>query len=356
MLIFISYPRELKESAEKLGQELRDRKFRTFLDVEQIDVTDVWKVKIEKKIKEASIFVVLYDPEAAKQNRYFLVELDLIKDERKKNEKKIITVIFPPTKSKDLPPDLSNHQFIEATTNGYIDEGSDDYWIHRVIKEAKRIEGIRVALVKELLKKIIFPIFLIILLGVFVNIYFKLVIIGESSENVCESLKGSYHQQPYTEYIYIDKEGIKAMSHDGSWTADSCEPGKQEGEFILKGEEKAAHKVEIKSHCEYKQIATSTFTYTSEVTIGKDGKLHSRKISYPLGNQPDIQDDIDDKISKSIDKDDIKQKLDKYRGFLTEKLRDSTMKCTATMGKNTENLDVLAFICPSYIRVMVKDR
>ena len=45
MLVFISYPREYKESATKLEVELHNRKFDTFLDVEEINFTDIWRVK-----------------------------------------------------------------------------------------------------------------------------------------------------------------------------------------------------------------------------------------------------------------------------------------------------------------------
>lgn len=71
MLVFISYLREYKESATKLEVELHNRKFDTFLDVEEINFTDIWRVKIEENIKKSSVFIILYDPKAANKERFF---------------------------------------------------------------------------------------------------------------------------------------------------------------------------------------------------------------------------------------------------------------------------------------------
>lgn len=371
MLVFIAYPREFEELAIKLEVDLNDRNFETFLDREDIKPSELWKLKIEANIKKASVFIILYDPKAANPSRYFFVELGRIKEECKRNAKKIITVIFSPTKPKDLPPHLNNHQLIEATTNGLTDTGNDDYWINNVVHEIERLKSSQKEGIKQW-RKVIFPVTAIITLAGMVMtalLYQKLndrsvVYTATPSESTCKSLLGNYHFPLGYEYVYIDKQekGIRATSYDGSWNApeeDNCKRGEQEGTFIFKGDDTTVHKIEIKLNNKYEHIANATNKHASEITIGKDGRLGKRELFFPVDGKPEIERiGLDRKIWRTHEEY-FKAKLDEYETVLRTKYREAhkRKRCTATLGKDENNRDVIASICPGdpgYIRVMEK--
>ena len=141
MLVFISYPREYGAVAEALDAELRSRNVDTFLDKEKIAPSDVWQLKIEANIKKANIFVVLYLPEAATRERFFLTETERIKTAYgNDSRKKLITVIFSPTTPKDLPAYFRTHQILIADAIGLDEDEKDGYWINQVVQEVQRLK------------------------------------------------------------------------------------------------------------------------------------------------------------------------------------------------------------------------
>lgn len=141
MLVFISYPREYGAVAEALDAELRSRNVDTFLDKEKIAPSDVWQLKIESNIKKADIFVVLYLPEAATRERFFLTETERIKTAYgNDSRKKLITVIFSPTTPKDLPAYFRTHQILIADAIGLDEDEKDGYWINQVVQEVQRLK------------------------------------------------------------------------------------------------------------------------------------------------------------------------------------------------------------------------
>lgn len=361
MLVFISYPRELKEAAAKLEVELRNRKFDTFLDVEEINLTDIWRVKIEEHINKASVFVILYDPNAANQKRFFLVELERIKKEREKNVKKIITVIFPPTKKTDLPPYLKCYQVVEAITNGHTDGGNDNYWTDKVIQEIERLRNIQKDGVKQRLK-VILPITAII---TFAGIVMAALIYPPAklpsntpviSKATCESLLGNY--QLLGSYVYLEEHDIRATSVDGSWKAHSCKSAGKEGSYVLEGDDTTVHRIEIKIQNTYEHVANAINKGSSKITIGKDGRLADRRLLFPVDGKPETTGrELNGKIWRD-NTNYIRIKLEEYADLIREKHRiaQRTMRCTSTLGKNENGQDVIASICPGYIRVMEKDR
>src|SRR6476620_7610044 len=111
MFVFVSYPRQYEVVASRLDAQLRDHGIDTFLDKEDLGDGEVWNVRIGESIKRAGIYVVLYSPEAAKPERTFFREINRIQRECQRNiNKKLITVIFPPTKPRELLPYFSNRQ------------------------------------------------------------------------------------------------------------------------------------------------------------------------------------------------------------------------------------------------------
>ena len=355
MLVFISYPREFKEAAIKLEVELRNRRFNTFLDVEEINLTDIWRVRIEENINKASVFVILYDPNTANQKRFFFVELERIRRERQ--SRKIITVIFPPTKPKDLPPFLNCHQLIEAITNGHTDDGNDIYWTDKVIQEIERLRNIQKDAMKYWLKFILPITAIITLAGIVMTVLIYPSAPDDTpaiSKTTCESLLGNY--QLLRSYVYLEEKDIRATSVDGSWKAHSCKSGGTEGLYVLEGDNTTAHRIEIKIKNTYEYVADGINIAASEITIDKDGRLTNRKILFPVDRKPEItEQNFNGKIW--IDHTNfIRTKLDEYIALTRIKHRDRNMRCTAALGKNENNQDVIASICPSYIRVMVKDR
>ena len=359
MLVFISYPREFKEAAAKLEVELRNRKFDTFLDVEEINLTDIWRVKIEDNINKASVFVILYDPNAANQKRFFLVELERIRRERQ--SRKIITVIFPPTTPRDLPSFLNCHQLIEGITNGHTNDGNDIYWTDKVIQEIERLRKLQKDAVKYWLKFIL-PITAII---TFAGIVMATLIYPPAklpsntpviSKATCESLLGNY--QLLGSYVYLEEHDIRATSVDGSWKAHSCKSAGKEGSYVLEGEDTTVHRIEIKIQNTYEHVANAINKGSSKITIGKDGRLADRRLLFPVDGKPETTGrELNGKIWRD-NTNYIRIKLEEYADLIREKhrLAQRTMRCTSTLGKNENGQDVIASICPGYIRVMEKDR
>ena len=394
MRVFISYPRELQESAKKIEAQLQHRKFDTFLDTEQINPSQAWQLVIENEIKKASVFVILYDSgAAADKTRYFSVEIDHIighiKEQLEASQKQIIPVIFHPTTPEDLPHFLEDLQAIKATTNGLTDKGKDLHWIYKVIKEAERLRNIQNERRKQRLTVSLLIAAILILAGI---IIFLLSVPRSpdptlstaepkplepvpattsndpwaDSKRTCEELRGIYNL--LGSYVYIEEPDIKATSVHGSWEAKNCKRiEKPEGTFILEGGEVTTHQVEIKINNTYVHVE-ATNKSLSVLTINKGGGLAERRIFFPVDGEHDgipkiKRPNTTDRFWKEH-RNHIERKLEIYERLVLDKhiKAEKDMRCIPTRGKNRDNQEVIASICShspndssnNYTRVMVK--
>lgn len=362
MRIFISYPREHKERADKIEAELSHRHFNVFLDVKKINPGKFWRIEIEKHIKKASVFIILYSPAATEQDRFFRVEIDRIEKARKIH---ILTVVFPPTEPKNLPHYLERRQVISASTNGGADNGNDLYWTDQVIQEVERLS-------KEKIKQILTFTLTMAAIAIFAGIAINALDIfnhiqpppatgvtkAVDSKQICESLEGQYKLLEEYQYVYIDQSGIKATSVDGSWEEVRCKHKGKEGLYVLEGKDKTKHLIQININGEYKHVADGINESDSEIAVSEDGGLANRRIFYQFGKEPVvIERNLNEQFWKEYGSD-IRNKLKEYVAIIEEKHRrvHGQVLCIPTRGEK-DNMDYIASLCTgehSYVRVMMK--
>lgn len=244
MFVFISYPREFDAVAAKLDAELKSRNINRFLDREGINLGDVWKLKIESNIKKSSVFIILYLPAAATQDRFFLTETEHIKKECEKNLKKIITVIFSPTVPRDLPPFFTNHQILEARAEGFRANERDGYWIDQIVQEVERLKEIEKldhqfkAKIKrrQIIARTALTTAGVIIAGL---LYSKPPVpssFGDrvlDGESMCNSLVGAY--ELHQGYVFTEGIDARSIAKNASWKASNCEYRDRNATYILKG-------------------------------------------------------------------------------------------------------------------------
>lgn len=174
-----------------------------------------------------------------------------------------------------------------------------------------------------------------------------------SSQRICEVLKGKYRL--HFDYVFSEGAGTRLTAKGASWNATSCEPSKEVGNFILKGDESTDYDIEVIIKDKYERVATGTYTYSSEVLIGATGRLISRvfevakdppkleryHVNLEKNGLINDQSDIDRKIKAALE---IRDK--KYEGLITK-------YCTPALS-TTAGRTVFVFICEGYTRVMVK--
>ena len=301
MLVFISYPREFEAVAVALDAELKCRNIATFIDKDSIDLTDVWRLKIESNIRKAGVFVVLYRPEAATPDRFFLIETERIKKTCENNPlHRLITVLFPPTALKDLPPFFRNHQILFAEAQGDCEDERDGYWIDRVVQkverlnEIERLEEIEKQKLKEeksqeieeirknnkkrqIMARTALAAGGIIIAALYLKLDTtkkELEVAHNQGESICHSLIGTYglHQN----YVFTEGLDTRSIAKNATWNANGCEYKAGNESFILKGEDVTYFDIEVIINNKYERIATATYSYQSDVSISKDGKLLGR--------------------------------------------------------------------------------
>lgn len=136
MYIFISYPRSISEKAERIDSILATGGYRydIFLDKQSLSPENVWRQKISESIKKAEIYLVLIDKKSTNEGGYFEVEIEEIKNERRKSfNKEIIPVLFNSKDTKDVPIFFQNFSVIIA-------DDKDNIWTNKVIKSIEEIE------------------------------------------------------------------------------------------------------------------------------------------------------------------------------------------------------------------------
>lgn len=394
MRIFISYPREFQEFAEKIEAELQNRHFDTFLDRHKINPSQAWTVEIERQIKRSKVYVILYDPEVAKdKNRYFGVEIEHIRKQLERSLKPIRHVIFHPKDivpvifdpKTELPAYLQCRHPIEAITNELTDKRNAPNWIHEVTTGVVKLRK------DDQVRTFTLTIAALLTLVGIVSVWLggsKSRDLGPSvdgpkpqesvpdkpptdpwafSQQTCEDLKGSYNL--LGEYVYIEEPDLTATAVYGRWEATICKRiAEPKGTYTLEGKEETTHLVRIKFNNTYKQVKAINQS-RSEITINKDGRLTDRKIFFSVDGKPKGDPEIEEldpivPLSKR-EASHVKVKLKQYKKLVREKheAAEKYMHCIPARGTNKDNQEVIASICqhnpsssnsPYYIRAMVR--
>ena len=367
MLVFISYPREFEAVAAALDAELKSRRIDTFLDRRSLNPTDVWRLEIESNIKKAAVFVVLYSLEAAKKNRYFLIETELIQAACEKSLQRIITVIFDPTKATDLPEFFQRRQILVSETQGTSRDERDSYWIDKIVQEVNRVNKIKK---KIIIRQYIARTFLTVGVVIIALLSFNLFGTKETLNNVskeleavqaripdgkslCNTLVGNYrlHQK----YIFTAEADTRSVATHGTWKATGCEYKVQNNTYILKGEDDTEFDIEVIIKGRYERIATIRYIYSSEVSINREGKLLRRSFE-SVPDPHEVRRYDKDRDGNDLNKPEsfYKEKIDRAIELRNEKHKASrTTPCIPTLGELGDQITV-AFICQGYTRVMVK--
>lgn len=371
MLVFISYPREFEKVAATLDAELKSRKIVTFLDKENINLTDVWRLEIESNIKRAGIFIVLYLPEAATPNRFFRIETERIQNEcAENNAQRLITVIFPPTTPRNLPAFFRSHQVLMAEAKGDCEDERDGYWIDQIVQEVERLKKEEENKKRRKWRQIVARTALaagVVIIGLLyiqlsntkmeiINTEKKLKEARQEKlpdgESMCNSLKGRY--KLYTDYEFINTGDIKVTVRSGTWNADTCTKGEEDA-YVLEGNDTSQHDIELLFNGKYEHVATTVTKYSSEIFIDKNGQLIRRTLHYP-DDQPkpeSLRQDLE-KIGLKVKEDYINRKMDEYVKIRTRKLQLLKTKFCHPALLNNNGMTLLAFLCEGYTRAMIR--
>ena len=377
MLVFISYPREFEAVAAALDAELRSRRIDTFLDRKSLNPTDVWRLEIESNIKKATVFVVLYSPKAAKTSRYFLIETELIQAACEQSLQRIITVIFNPTKTTDLPEFFQRRQILVSETEGTSRDERDSYWIDQIVQEVERYRRIKIiedeerekeakknneeieAIKKKIKRRQIIARTTLGTAGVIIVslLYSKspnedppVVANGKS---LCHSLIGHYalHQK----YLFTSGVDIRSIATKATWKATGCEYDERNDIYVLKGEDDTDFDIEFVTNGKYARIATATFVYPSQVTISKDGKLLGRTFA-PVKTPQEVKKFYQDRDGNTLNSPEsfIDEKIDEVIAIRNKTQKDpGATSCTPLLAEMGGKV-AIAFVCHDYTRVMIK--
>lgn len=371
MNIFISYPRELKEKARIIASEVNALEDDVFIDEDSIDYTEEWKKKINEGLKRSNIFIILYNlDEISSQDpsRYINTEIKLIEKEiKRKPKKKAIVVVFPPSKTKTIPPFFRRFNIIN-----YNEGDIADYdWTNKVIESIENVKK-----KEKLLKwiKIISPILLISSSIVYLYNIGKIFpkptpsekdIITEPVKPELCSLSGSVPNQTYSmanSYIYINEtfEGVKflGISKEGSWNSVQCI--EREGKFFLEGEEQTTHDIFFSENDQpLSYFGSSTNNTKSSISFSSKGFPDIRIFTKPTNYNVTAKCD-----NPMCDKEPEKKKYleEKYINLVKKKHKNQENQgneiCKPLIAKGSDfNKDdrsiYIVSICKNYTRVML---
>ena len=313
---------------------------------------------------------MLYSPEAAKPGRTFFSEINRIETECRRNiNKKLLPIIFPPTKPRDLLPYFGNRQCVIAEAKGEIDQDSHSFWIDQVVQdierfneieklekdqrdleEAKKNEEIRKIKSQNRLRQIIARITLASAGGIIIFMLYNKPIDGES---VCHSLMGSYTLQQ--KYLFTSGMDTRSIATNATWKATGCEYDERNETYVLKGEDDTDFDIEFVTSGKFARIATATFIYPSQVTISKDGKLLGRTFA-PVKKPQGIKKFYQDRDGNNFNRPEsfIDEKIDEVIAIRNKTQKDPEVtSCMPLLGQTGGKI-AIAFVCHDYTRVMVK--
>jgi len=127
MKVFLSYPREHEDDAAYLTTALRNHGFDVFLDQESITPGQDWDVAIQENIANSHIFVILFDPSAAEEHRYFSIEIREIEERLPERKTLGRVLLYGEDAAEALPPKLARFHATQVT-------GPREGWAGRVTK------------------------------------------------------------------------------------------------------------------------------------------------------------------------------------------------------------------------------
>lgn len=137
MKAFISYSRERSADAGYLGTALRSRKFDLFLDQESIHPGEDWDEAIRRGLRQSQVFVILFDPRAADEHRYFSIELEEVEKRVLARDVLVLVVLFGPDAAAALPAKLARFQAVVT------DDAPREKWVGSVLEAATRFRSER---------------------------------------------------------------------------------------------------------------------------------------------------------------------------------------------------------------------
>jgi WD40 repeat protein len=105
--VFISYSRRDEAFARKLRDKLEEHKRTTWIDLENIPLTAKWLEEVYEGIETADTFAFVISPDSVKSD---FCRLELA--HAVKNKKRIAPIWYRDVAQKDIPSDLSSHQYI----------------------------------------------------------------------------------------------------------------------------------------------------------------------------------------------------------------------------------------------------
>lgn len=112
MRIFLSYPSELKATAEPIAFSLRSRGHKDLPPGRSYDD------QIEHAIKQSDILIFLIAPASVERGRYTLTEMEFARSAWSHPADRVLPVLVEPTDLTKVPPFLKGVTILEPQGNG----------------------------------------------------------------------------------------------------------------------------------------------------------------------------------------------------------------------------------------------
>lgn len=117
MHIFLSYPSELKATAEPIAFSLRGRGHKVFLDRDDLPPGKTYEGQIRDAIESSDLFVCLLSPEAVDSGRFTLTELAWARKKWGTADEHVLPVMVKKTDLSDVPNYLKSVTILEPMGN-----------------------------------------------------------------------------------------------------------------------------------------------------------------------------------------------------------------------------------------------
>lgn len=117
MRIFLSYPSELKSTAEPIAFSLRSRGHKVFLDRDDLPAGQTYEDQIHDAIEASDLFVCLISPEAVDGGRFTLTELAWARKKWGTADEHVLPVMVKKTDLSAVPNYLKSVTILEPMGN-----------------------------------------------------------------------------------------------------------------------------------------------------------------------------------------------------------------------------------------------
>ena len=117
MRIFLSYPSELKATAEPIAFSLRSRGHKVFLDKDDLPAGRSYDEQIQKAIEGSDVLIYLISPASVEKGRFTLTEMEFARAAWAHPANRVLPVMIEPTDMMKIPSFLKGVTILKPHGN-----------------------------------------------------------------------------------------------------------------------------------------------------------------------------------------------------------------------------------------------